>query len=204
VVASAALLLGAMLLPGCGKDDDASTAATTSSTTSSTTAGPTSTTAGGSPSTTVKVPDEYPLSFQAYGPIQLGMSLEAVEATGLVGPPTPGCELSGDPSQKYLALTAPLSGTVIVTDRKVASLFVRSHFVTSPGAVRAGDPLTKAQAVDWGHSLTVDKGSADTFGYWTATVDAGQSGTDTLLQLTIDPDTQKVTTAGIPYVPTCD
>jgi hypothetical protein len=201
---ASALLVGAVVLAGCGKDD-ATTADTTSSTASSTTTAAPSTTGSTAPTTTAtpKVADEYTLTFQSYGPFHLGMAEAAAQATGLLKAPGPGCELSGDPTEKAAALVAPLDGVVTSAQGKVTVLWIRSRFVTSPGAIRDGDALAKAQAVAWGDGLTttLDKGGEASFGTWSLRVEHGE---DPVLELLIDPGTQKVTAAGVPYVSVCD
>jgi hypothetical protein len=165
-------------------------APTTTAAASSTTAGP-------------KIADEYTLSFTAYGPLQVGMTEAAAQATGLLQPPKPGCELSGDPTEKSFALVAPLDGVIISAQGKVTVVWARSRFVTSPGGLRAGDPLAKAQAVDWGagDTATLDKTGEDTFGTWGLFVKKGE---DPVFEVLIDPGSQKVIGAAAPYVPTCD
>ena len=202
---ASAFAVGAVLLPGCGKDsnDKADATSTTASSSTSSTAAP-STTASTTPTTAgPKVPAEYTLTFQSYGPFQLGMTDTAAQATGLLKPPGPGCELSGDPTEKAASLVAPLDGVVTWAKAKVTVLWVRSRFVTSPGSVRDGDTLAKAQAMAWGDGMTatLDKEGEASFGTWSLRIEHGE---DPMLELLIDPATQKVTAAGVPFVPVCD
>jgi hypothetical protein len=199
------LLVGVVLLPGCGKDDDSSTNADRTSTTgsSSTTAAPSTTASTTTTTAKPKVAAEYTLSYTGYGPFQLGMAFDAAQATGLLQAPGLGCELSGDETERSAQLVAPLDGAVVSAQGKLTVAWARSRFVTSPGALRDGDALAKAQAVDWGagYTATLDKGGEASFGTWSVIVKHGE---DLVLELLIDPATQKVTAAAAPYVPVCD
>jgi hypothetical protein len=201
LVAGVALTMGAVVLPGCGKDSKA--AKTDASSTTSSTASSTTTTSTTAPSTTTtaKAPAEYTLGYDAFGPLQLGMTKAAAQATGLLQPFDAGCELAGA-TDEIAAFKAPLSGFVEANEGKVVSIHPRSHFVTKTGGIRVGDPLSKVQATSWdGHPVELNKDGEESFHTWNFWV---HQDTDIILDLLIDPGTQKVTAAGIPYVLVCD
>jgi hypothetical protein len=202
---AAAILVGTVVLPGCGNDDDTGTNTDRTSTTasSSTTAAPSTTAATTSTTAGPKVQDEYTISYSSYGPLHLGMTEAAAQATGLLQPPGPGCGLSGDPTEKSFQLVAPLQGTVVAAQGKVTVLYARTRYVTSPGGLHDGDTLAKAQAVAWGDGYvgTLDKNGEATFGTWSVSVKHGE---DAAFEVLIDPATQKVIAAAAPYVPVCD
>jgi hypothetical protein len=194
--------VGALAVTACSKDDN-KTATTSSSSTSSTDA--TTTTSGSSslpPATTTKAADDLTLTGDSYGPFKLGMTPDQAKATGLIaGDFAAGCELGG-PGELVGTLKPPLDGTVTSRDGKLENIYARSHFVTSPGGIRVGDPLAKVQsAFSDPYVVNVDKTREEMFAAWF--VDVSKANVQ-VFELWVDPATQKVVSAGVPYVPVCE
>jgi hypothetical protein len=196
VAATVASLLLATVV-ACGGDDSATTSNTTSSTarsTSSTAASGTTTTSAGA---------ELVLTASAYGDVQLGESFAAVQSAGLIdGAVTKGCEV--DEGSQAASLTgAYASASLGGHGGKVDHINVRDRYITSPGGIRHGDPLTKLDtAFTAPDEVVVDKGSEDTFGVWFAHV--GPDLDHSIFSFTVDPSTQQVLTVGIPDIAICD
>lgn len=190
----------ALLLASCGDDEPASTADS-----SSTTASEGSTTTTAATDDTTATNGLLTLTPASYGALQLGMSVDDAEATGLLEPFIPGCELAG-PEHLAATMVVPYDGAANADASGVIAIFVRSNVVTAPGGVKIGDPVASVEtAFGDGYTVTVDKSLVDMFGEWF--VNVSETGADegvTVFQLTVAPDTGKVTTIGIPHIPTCE
>ena len=156
-----------LALASCGTTGGSSDSTTTSSTTStgSTTSNPSTTST--TSSTSSSEPAALTLTPQGLGPLQLGMSLEDAQATGLVGTFEPGCEIVSPRPQ--VAPLQPVQGSVEVNGGSVTSITVSGgDVVTAPGGVAPGDPLAEAVAA-WeaaGLEVSVDESTEEMFGVW--------------------------------------
>lgn len=161
-VVAAALLF----LPACESgSDDASSSTTTGAGPSSTTndASTTSTTAAGA----------IVLSPEGLGPLKLGMTTAAAQATGLIGPVGEGCEFAGT---RDAALLAPLEGAVTFGDDDlVQAVDVDSGASTAEGLAPDAsiDQIEAAYDGHNGFTLARDDTPLDVFGLFLLNVSRG-------------------------------
>jgi hypothetical protein len=190
------LLAAATLAAACSSSgDDGEVAASSTSTTVAITS-TTTTAADDTPDLTV-------ITESTYGAIRIGMTFdEAAEAGLLASPVELGCEL--DSGSQIADLEAPLDGYVYGHGGRIENIRTRRRFLTSPGDIELGDPVSKVQSgfADTGYTVEVDKDSVEQFGAWFVTVLDGDH--EPVFTFDVDPDTEQVTSLGVPYAPGCE
>jgi len=133
------------------------------------------------------------------GPVKLGATAKSLQAKGLIGKLTTGCELAG-PGTRAAAVKS-FNGTVGFTMSKIRKVDVIA--VNGPGpqarGVEVGDTLGEIRKAY--RTIEVDKTLEETFGGDFVTVPKKAGGP---IQFFVNLDSGKVETIGVPSVPVCE
>jgi hypothetical protein len=141
-----------------------------------------------------------PLTSDGLGDLRIGMSLTDAQKLGKIGPVRPGCEFAGH--QTVADFTdSGRQGSVVFTDGELTSVFLRSGEVF-PGA-RIGQPSSEFLAAAAGmYEASLDTSSEEVFGIWVYVLtDRSSRG---VVQIVVDPASNRVESANAPSVNLCD
>ena len=133
------------------------------------------------------------------GPVKLGATAKSLQAKGLIGKLTTGCELAGPGTRA--ASVKSFNGTVGFTMTKTRRVDVIS--VNGPGpqarGVEVGDTLPEIRKAY--KTIKVDTSLRDTFAGDFVKVPKAAGGP---IQFFVNLDTGKIETIGVPAIPLCE